>query len=168
MSSDLPPPAYNDVVSSVARQPPFPRPDSIHIHHIIVGPGATALSLPFPDPVDVWQTRDISVQDWAAFASNITAALDTTVDVDDKKQLSNANECKEKRLMEIVEGWNGGFFEKRGLKVVLNGQADAAASGAVSSTDGSRFSFGPTKFGVQLGGGIFGVDLSSNKSASEK
>ncbi|KAI3529123.1 hypothetical protein CSPX01_15750, partial [Colletotrichum filicis] len=59
-------------------------------------------------------------------------------------------------------------FEKRGLKVVLNGQDDAAAPAAVSSTDGSRFSFGPTKFGVRLAGGMFGVDLSSKKSSSEK
>ncbi|KAF4781310.1 hypothetical protein HER10_EVM0010109 [Colletotrichum scovillei] len=168
MSSDLPPPSYNDVVSSVDRQPPFPRPDSIQIHHIIVGPGATSLSLPFPDPADVWKTRDISVQDWAAFASIITAALDRNVDVNDKRQLSNAGEHEKKRLMEIVEGWNGGFFEKRGLKVVLNGQDDDAATAAVSSTDGSRFSFGPTKYGVRLGGGMFGVDLSSKKSSSEK
>ncbi|KAJ3940442.1 uncharacterized protein N0V96_009443 [Colletotrichum fioriniae] len=167
MSSDLPPPPYNDVVSSVDRQPPFPRPDSVQIHHIIVGPSATSLSLPFPDPADVWKTRDISVQDWAAFASIITAALDRTVDVNDRRQSSNSGEHEEKRLMEIVEGWNSGFFEKRGLKVVLNGQDDAAAPAAVSSTDGSRFSFGPTKFGVRLGGGMFGVDLSSKKS-SEK
>ncbi|KAK1524475.1 uncharacterized protein CCOS01_09562 [Colletotrichum costaricense] len=95
-------------------------------------------------------------------------ALDRTVDVNDKRQLSNAGEQKKKRLMEIVEGWNGGFFEKRGLEVVLNGQDDAAAPAAVSSTDGSRFSFGPTKFGVRLAGGMFGVDLSSKKSSSEK
>ncbi|OHE96341.1 hypothetical protein CORC01_08413 [Colletotrichum orchidophilum] len=167
MSSDLPPPSYNDAVSAVARQPPFPRPDAIETHHIIVGPGATSLSLPFPDPAEVWQSRDISVQDWAAFASNITAALDANI-VDDKKQVTSVDEYKQKRLTEIVEGWNGGFFEQRGLKIVLNGQDDDAVAAAGSSAEGSRFSFGPKKFGVQLGGGIFGVDLSSKKPASEK
>ncbi|KAK1623307.1 hypothetical protein BDP81DRAFT_440000 [Colletotrichum phormii] len=166
MSSDLPPPpSYDDAVSAVARQPPFPRPDSVAVHHIIVGTGATSLSLPFPDPAEVWKSRDISVQDWAAFASNITAALDANT-VDDKKQATNMEEYKEKRLMEIVEGWNRGFFEQRGLRVVLNGQDDAAPT-ADSSADGSRFSFGPKKFGVQIGGGIFGVDL-SKKPVSEK
>ncbi|KAK1624644.1 hypothetical protein BDP81DRAFT_437112 [Colletotrichum phormii] len=168
MSSDIPPPSYNDAVSSISRQPPFPRPDSIQTHHIVVGPGATSLSLPFPDPAEEWQTRDISVQDWAAFASNITAALDATIGVDDKKQLANEDEYMEKRLTDIVEGWNSGFFEQRGLKVVLNGQDDAATAAAGSSIDVSRFNFGPKKFGVQLGGAIFGVDLSSKKPASEK
>ncbi|KXH60896.1 hypothetical protein CSAL01_06383 [Colletotrichum salicis] len=126
-------------------------------------------SLPFPDPAEEWQTRrDISVQDWAAFASNITAALDANIGVDDKKQLANADEYKEKHLAEIVKGWNSGFFEKRGLKVVLNGRDDAATAAAGSSTDVSRFNFGPKTFGVQLGGAIFGVDLSSKKPVSEK
>ncbi|KAL2873351.1 hypothetical protein SGCOL_011493 [Colletotrichum sp. CLE4] len=169
LSSDIPPPSYNEAVSSVSRLPPFPRPDSIQTHHIAVGPGATSLSLTLPDLAEKWQTRrDISVQDWAAFASNITAALDATIDVDDKKQLANEDEFMEKRLTEIVEGWNNGFLEQRGLKVVLNGQDDAATAAAGFSTDVSRFSFGPKKFRVQFGGEIFGVDLSSKKSASEK
>ncbi|WQF86835.1 hypothetical protein CDEST_11849 [Colletotrichum destructivum] len=70
----LPPPSYDETVSTAARQPPFPRPESLQTYRITVGSDAASLSLPFPDPADFWQGRDIISQDWSDFASNITAA----------------------------------------------------------------------------------------------
>lgn len=170
MSADYPedyppPPSYDETVSAAARQPPFPRPESLKTHRITVGPGAASLSLPFPDPADFWQGRDITSQDWASFASDITAALASDVEVfDDKKQVDK-DAYQKRRVNEIVALWNSRFFERRGLTVVLNGTEE----GAGPSADGaSRFSFGPDRYGVKIGGGIFGVDFSSSKTSQPK
>lgn len=170
MSADYPedyppPPSYDETVSTAARQPPFPRPDSLQTHRITIGSEAVSLSLPFPDPADFWQGRDITSQDWAAFASDITAALTGDGEaLDDQKQVDK-DAYHKRRVNEILAAWNSRFFERRGLTVVVNG----TETGAGSFSDGtSRFSFGPDKFGIKIGSGIFGVDLSSKTPDPKK
>ncbi|KAF6815978.1 hypothetical protein CSOJ01_03247 [Colletotrichum sojae] len=156
-----PPPSYDETVSAVTRQPPFPRPESLQTHHITVGPDASSLSLPFPDPADFWQGRDITTQDWAAFASEITAVL-TGGALDDNKQ-ADKDANRDRRVKEILAAWNSRVFERRGLTVVLN-RTEPDAGGSSSAGTTSRFNFGPDKFGIKIGGGIIGVDFSSKPS----
>ncbi|KAL0943263.1 uncharacterized protein CTRU02_201149 [Colletotrichum truncatum] len=159
---DAPPPPYEDAASAIARQPPFPRPDQIQTHYITIESGTASPSLPFPDPAELWLGRDISRQDWSTFVANLTAALEA--DEQENKQQSKGQGNGKGRVAEIVARWNSGFFEPRGLKIVLN---DEGASAGSSGSGSSRFQFGPDKFGVKIGSGIFGLDL-SKKSNPEK
>ncbi|GJC98968.1 hypothetical protein ColKHC_07794 [Colletotrichum higginsianum] len=156
MSADYPKTTHRPPHTTRPSRPPL-------THCITIGSEAVSLPLPFPDPADFWQSRDITSQDWAAFASDITAALTEDGEaLDDQKQVEK-DAYHKKRVNEILAAWNSRFFERRGLTVVVNG------TGAGSFSDGtSRFSFGPDKFGIKIGSGIFGVDLSSKTPDPKK
>ena len=143
------PPSYQDAISVPTRTAPSEVPKEIQVYTVALDPSQAA---PFPEPANVWVSGDLTKEDWVNFTSNIAVVLKSK---EKQKQTESAEE-QEGRLYELLNAWNAGFFEPRGLKVVPSSVTGSCGDSA------SRFHFGGGKFGVSVGGALLGVDMSKS------
>ncbi|GKT57926.1 hypothetical protein ColTof4_09905 [Colletotrichum tofieldiae] len=188
---DNPPPPYAEATTPypnpVTRVPFFPPPSSSEAHYINLVPGASPIAFPFPEPSNLWLSRDVSHEDWAAFTANLVGvagsqkAVAAPVDLKGQEPTRAGDtqtmdyEIQLGRMREVLTSWNVAFFEPRGLRVLEGGSTENAKRAASPvSTEGSRsgsnsgkkWNFGPDKFGFQIGGALLGIDVS--KPSTEK
>ncbi|KZL87230.1 hypothetical protein CI238_10870 [Colletotrichum incanum] len=183
---DNPPPPYAEATvpspDPITRVPFFPSPPSSEAaHYINVIPGAPPIAFPFPEPSNLWLSRDVSHEDWAAFTANLVGVAGTQTDVAAPVDLKGQEpiragetqttdyETHLARMREVLKSWNVAFFEPRGLRVVEGGTTENTkrAASPVStrgsrsgSNSGKKWNFGPEKFGFQVGGALLGIDVS--------
>lgn len=194
MAEDQPPPSYNDTTSVTPqltlRSPPpsvRPQPGSpITSHYINVVPHAAPTSFPYPEPSQLWLSRDVRKEDWASFVANLLAVPDPAAPPDDnldhKDKLpgppkdatpsdppppANRDPDVLQRMHAVLAEWNEGFFKPRGLKIVAAGEGDTSTSETRKSPSDKGWKFGPDKFGFQVGNMLIGLDTASASSSKQ-
>ena len=94
-------------------------PSYILNHTLLFPPNATRDDLPFPQPQDQYQSRDVSMEDWDTFVNYL---LPTDVDsAGGKGRLGRPRSKDTLRDREVVEAvlaeWHEGFFGPRGIQI---------------------------------------------------
>lgn len=150
------------------RPPPLQPPKDVRLHYINVTPTAAPPSFPYPEPVHIWLSRDVSHEDWDSFVADLLDhSAETTVDdgevhpgkkVDFTRQ-HVSHEDNTKRMHVVLAIWNEKFFQPRRLTVVAsNGGVVRPARKRSASDKGRVWKLGLDggKFGFQSGRGLFG------------
>jgi hypothetical protein len=129
--------------------------------------------LPFPSPEALWETRDVTREDWRIFSEQLhprsTQPPDKTTTAD-----SESDAAFRRRVNYIVEEWNAEFFKPRGLRVKIDFEEKKARGGP----NGLGFKLGNTFVGIstsnsggvglKLPGGVLLGVASGNKTAGEE
>ncbi|KAL9035169.1 MAG: hypothetical protein Q9214_006711 [Letrouitia sp. 1 TL-2023] len=103
-----------------ARPPPLQRPSSTIFHKLSISPEADVVSLSFPIPESLWQSRDIDLQDWATFVNHLIPYHDINKNSRNLEKRANDN----KQAMNQNFGDGNFFLEER----VSKGADQAAKS----------------------------------------
>lgn len=123
--------------------------DVLH-YHMNFCPGAASDQIPFPQPHQNLQERDVNSQDWAAFVNHLVINYeavgekegeDTKAFKDEKTQAapslggveSKRNNSEYGCLQEVTNEWNEGFFIPRGLKIMLTVHNDVSLNKSENS-----------------------------------
>jgi hypothetical protein len=157
------------------------------VHRMQLGTDAssapTASALRFPRPENIWLSRDVDRADWTAFAKELlprratgvapttsTATTATTNGSEDGHQAVAADETtRREHLTAVLEQWNKGFFEPRGLAIVAQfGDKEVGAPASTTAAEGDESNTSastaqskqPSRgFGLKLGNSLLGVSL---------
>lgn len=156
------------------------------VHRIQLGTDASsapaASGLRFPRPENIWLSRDVDRADWTAFAKDLlprraTGAAPTTATTaattngsDDSDQGVTADETtRREQLTTVLDQWNKGFFEPRGLAIVAQfGDEEVGAPSSTTVPEGEESNTSaataqskqPSRgFGLKLGNSLLGVSL---------
>lgn len=164
-----------------SRQPPaYLAVLDMLVHTVQLSQNASSDDFPYRSE---WAERDVSAQDWATFLNYLLPNHSSKENeaVIDQKMMAEGNDLPHVQAQlehlrnahtdatptqddveATAQQWNEGFFGPRRLKInvepLVQSQSEPQSIGGTS-----RFKFGSGKYGLQVGKGLIGLDLTGSR-----
>ncbi|KAK4444146.1 hypothetical protein QBC34DRAFT_188082 [Podospora aff. communis PSN243] len=116
------------------------------IEHTVALSSPTA-RIPFPTPEALWESRDVTREDWRVFSEQLHPQGTQTADQAAADGESDA--AFQRRVKYVVEEWNAEFFKPRCLRVKID-FGEKKAEG------------GPKGLGFKVGNAFVGISTSNS------
>lgn len=112
------------------RHSPIQQPEFVLRHSLNLFPGIARYDLPFPQPEDLYRSRDVTEADWYTFINYLLRTADDHIN---KSTYSATTESadEQERCAAVVAEWNEGFFGPRGIWLQYEPASLPSASRAI-------------------------------------